>query len=99
VVTGRFRGVLALIEMLPTPFRFVAPKRTDLHPCFGWARALSGLIIAERRDRSRAIGALQREAEQIRGGRKVPVFPEGTRGEREEMMPFKSGGFHLAAGE
>jgi len=88
--------ILALIETLPTPFRFVAKKELTYIPIFGWALALSGQIIVDRGDRSRAIGALQRAAAKIRGGTKVLVFPEGTRGEDQEMLPFKSGGFHLA---
>lgn len=88
--------ILALIQTLPTPFRFVAKRELTYIPIFGWALALSQQIIVDRRNRSRAIGALQRAAEHIRGGTKVLVFPEGTRGEKEEMLPFKSGGFHLA---
>ena len=86
----------ALIHTVPTSFRFVAKKELTRIPFFGWALAVSGQILVDRSRRSKAIGALKEAARHIVGGTKVLVFPEGTRSDTAEMLPFKSGGFHLA---
>lgn len=99
VVMSNHRSVFdipALIEVMPTTFRFVAKKELTRIPFFGWALALSGQIIIDRSQRSRAIHAMEEAARHITGATKVLVFPEGTRSETHEMLPFKSGGFHLA---
>ncbi len=90
--------IAALVDSLPVSFRFVAKKELTRIPIFGWAIALTGHIIVDRRNRVRSIAGLDRGAEQIRSGTNVIIFPEGTRSESGALQPFKSGGFHLAIG-
>lgn len=88
--------IAALVHVLRIPWRFVAKRELLWVPFFGWALALAGQVIVDRRNRERAVQSLARAAEQVRGGLNVIIFPEGTRTQSHELGAFKSGGFHLA---
>jgi len=88
--------VAAIVATLPVPFRFVAKRELTWIPVFGWALRLGGHVIVDRRRRDRSVRSLERAAERIRRGTSVIIFPEGTRGESDQLGEFKSGGFHLA---
>jgi 1-acyl-sn-glycerol-3-phosphate acyltransferase len=88
--------ILALLETLPIPFRFVAKKELLRVPVFGWAVWASGQIVIDRQNRTRAVASLRRAAARVREGASVMIFPEGTRSADGRLQSFKSGGFHLA---
>lgn len=77
--------------------RWVGKKEIMRVPFFGWAFALSRHIAIDRADREKGIRAIRRAAAMSGGGVSIVIFPEGTRSPRGEMLPFKKGGFHLAA--
>ncbi len=81
----------------PRNWRFVAKRELTFIPFFGWALKLGGHVIIDRSRHASAVQSLERAAQQVRSGTTVMIFPEGTRGNGAEMLPFKSGGFHLAA--
>jgi len=88
--------IAALMTTAPTSIRFVAKRELAWIPLFGWALALSGHVLIDRGNRTRAIQRLERAAERIRRGTSVIVFPEGTRSPDGRLRSFKKGGFHLA---
>jgi len=57
----------------------------------------AGTIFIDRSNRERAISSLHRAAAEIRGGKSVVIFPEGTRSRTGRLLPFKKGGFVMAA--
>ncbi|MCB1320153.1 MAG: 1-acyl-sn-glycerol-3-phosphate acyltransferase [Leptospiraceae bacterium] len=78
-------------------FRWMAKSSLFRIPIFGWAMAGAGYIPVERGDRSRARESLFRAANQVRRGKSVIIFPEGTIGKADgSMIPFKKGAFLLA---
>ena len=89
--------VLALVQTLPgEDWRFVAKRQLTWIPVFGQALRVHGHVIVDRHSNRRAVASLRAAAERIRGGLRVVIFPEGTRSPTGELLPFKSGGFHLA---
>jgi 1-acyl-sn-glycerol-3-phosphate acyltransferase len=58
-----------------------------------WA---AGHIFIDRSHRRRALEALDQAARQIRNGKSIVVYPEGTRSPDGKILPFKSGSFALA---
>ncbi len=85
-----------LIAALPLPAVYIAKKELQFVPFIGWACWAAGVIFIDRRNRERAIASIHEAAQQIRGGKNVVIFPEGTRTRSGEMLPFKKGGFALA---
>jgi len=85
-----------LVAALPVPAVYIAKQELKYVPFIGWAGWAAGVIFIDRGDRERAIRSIHEAASQIRGGKNVVIFPEGTRSRTGEMLPFKKGGFALA---
>ena len=85
-----------LVAALPIPAVFIAKKELQYFPFIGWAGWAAGVIFIDRGNRERAIRSIRDAAQQIRGGKNVVIFPEGTRSRSGQMLPFKKGGFALA---
>jgi 1-acyl-sn-glycerol-3-phosphate acyltransferase len=87
--------ILALIRVVPPPFRFVAKRELTLWPIVGWALRPAGQIIVDRGDRAQAIQSITEAAgRRIRG--QVIFFVEGTRSRSGKLQAFKKGAFHFA---
>jgi 1-acyl-sn-glycerol-3-phosphate acyltransferase len=66
-------------------------------PVFGWALRLAHCVPVERRGRvESAKQSLRQAAEVLASGLSITIFPEGTRSETAELLPFKKGPFFLA---
>jgi 1-acyl-sn-glycerol-3-phosphate acyltransferase len=85
-----------LVAALPVPAVYIAKKELQYVPFIGWAAWVAGVIFIDRGDRDRAVRSIRDAARQIRGGKNVVIFPEGTRSRTGQMLPFKKGGFALA---
>ncbi len=88
--------VWAMFAVIPPSTRFVAKRELFRIPVFGWALSCSGFVPIDRDNRAEAIRSLRAAAEQIRAGRSVVLYPEGTRSRDGRLRPFKKGAFHLA---
>ena len=87
--------VLTLASILPR-YKFVGKAELFRIPVFGRAASAAGMIAIERENRKSAFESYRVAAERIRDGASVVVFPEGTRGHRYDLRPFKKGPFVLA---
>lgn len=93
-----FLDINALFAFLDRPIVFLAKSSLRRVPLLGGVNARVGTVFVKRgnlQDSIRAVEALQHS---FRQGRCVVVFPEGTRSKSDDMLPFKKGAFHLAAG-
>jgi len=79
---GRYTAVMAE-EMMRYPLLEPLLRRFKVVP-----------IVRE--DPERALAALQRAKDALQAGYHVAILPEGTRTTTGELLPFKSGGFHMA---
>ncbi|MEJ2765749.1 1-acylglycerol-3-phosphate O-acyltransferase [Photobacterium sp. MCCC 1A19761] len=77
----------------------VGKKSLAWTPLFGQLYWLSGNILIDRANRSKAAGTIGQVVEKIKQ-RNVSVwmFPEGTRSRGRGLLPFKTGAFHAAIG-
>lgn len=85
------------LQTLFSPCVFVLKEDLLKIPFFGWGLA-AVKMIAINRDASKA--ALKKVAEQgidrLKQGISVVVFPEGTRSDPHDLLPFQIGGAYLA---
>jgi 1-acyl-sn-glycerol-3-phosphate acyltransferase len=88
--------ILALFDVIPRRFVFVAKKQVFSYPFIGWHISAAGYIKVDRSNRESAIKSLDVAGERIRNGVSVTVFPEGTRSKDGSILPFKKGPFILA---
>ncbi|MGJ7132033.1 1-acylglycerol-3-phosphate O-acyltransferase [Morganella morganii] len=66
-------------------------------PFFGQLYWISGNILIDRSNRSKAHNTITQVADQIKKRNiSVWMFPEGTRSRGRGMLPFKTGAFHAA---
>lgn len=93
---GNF-DILTLYQAIPRSFAWLAKEELFKIPIFGHSMTRGGYIPIDRSDGRKALKSLDAAAQLIRGGRSVLIFPEGTRTTDGLLLPFKRGGFILAA--
>ncbi|MCG8343834.1 MAG: 1-acyl-sn-glycerol-3-phosphate acyltransferase [Chlorobiales bacterium] len=76
--------------------RFVAKEELGNIPLFGWAIKQAGYVLIKRGQSKEALKSLFSAAEVLNSGRSVHIFPEGTRSETGNLLPFKRGAFMIA---
>jgi 1-acyl-sn-glycerol-3-phosphate acyltransferase len=91
-----YMDVPALFAALPILPQFIAKRELLRIPFVSAALRWGRHILIERGNRSSARDSLEQAAAQVRTGAAVLVFPEGTRGTKDEIGGFKTGAFRLA---
>jgi len=76
----------------------VGKKSLKWIPIFGQMYWLTGNILLDRKNTSKAMGTIMLTAKKIKENKlSVWMFPEGTRSRGRGLLPFKTGAFHTAA--
>jgi 1-acyl-sn-glycerol-3-phosphate acyltransferase len=88
--------IVALMVALPTLPGFLAKKELRSVPFLGAAMEVGGHVFIDRQRRTDALKVIDGAAEQVRDGKSIVIFPEGTRSDGAAIYRFKKGGFHLA---
>jgi 1-acyl-sn-glycerol-3-phosphate acyltransferase len=79
-------------------FTFIVKRELMWIPIFGWCMAKGRMIPVDRGAGSQALGAMTKRArEEIRTGRQLIIFPEGTRRAPGAEPRYKFGVAHLYA--
>lgn len=78
----------------------VVSKREILYlPFFGFGAWLWGTLFINRSKKSDSINSLNKESRALKERQcKLMLFPEGTRNNKDTLLPFKKGPFHIAIG-
>jgi 1-acyl-sn-glycerol-3-phosphate acyltransferase len=85
-----------LISHLPWEMKWLGKEALFKIPIVGWSMRLAGDIPVRRGDPDSARKAMATCREWLERGVPVMLFPEGTRSETGELLPFKDGAFRLA---
>jgi 1-acyl-sn-glycerol-3-phosphate acyltransferase len=88
--------IYVLIATLPGRFLWVAKKSLFKIPIFGQALSSMGSISVDRANLQSAIRSLNKATAIVKSGVSMIIFPEGTRADSRELLPFKKGGFIMA---
>jgi len=79
-------------------FTFIVKRELMWIPIFGWCMAKGRMIPVDRGAGSQALGAMTKRArEEIRTGRQLIIFPEGTRRPPGAEPRYKFGVAHISA--
>lgn len=84
------------------PAVFVAKKEVRTWPVFGWLAKLQRTVFVDRERRHRTGATTQEIADRLLGGDAVVLFAEGTSGDGNRILPFRSaliGAVHHAIGQ
>jgi 1-acyl-sn-glycerol-3-phosphate acyltransferase len=68
----------------------------DRIPVLARAFRMGGFIPIDRTKKEAAMRSIEAAARSLREGHSFLIFPEGTRSQTDEMLPFKKGGFVMA---
>ena len=88
--------ILALLAKMPRQLHWIAKKELFEIPVFGPSMRRGGYIPLDRGDGRKALQSMDEAAVTIHQGKSVVLFPEGTRTQDGNLLPFKRGGFILA---
>jgi 1-acyl-sn-glycerol-3-phosphate acyltransferase len=81
---GRRIGVIAKKELLKVPI-------------LGYGMGFVNVLAIDRSNRERALQTMRAATDRLRAGVSFGVFAEGTRARPGQLLPFKKGGFYMAA--
>jgi len=85
------------VAAIPFNIVFLAKKELFKVPIFGWAMNSSGMIKIDRENPEMARKSVSEAVETLmHSSLSTLIYPEGTRSNGEELLPFKNGGFILA---
>lgn len=100
VFIGNHQSIVDLFVFplcLPHNAISIGKKSIRWVPIFGWVFWLSNHIFIDRKNKVRAVQAMDEAARRLRSQKlSVMVFPEGTRSLTGKLGKFKKGAFHLA---
>lgn len=89
--------VIIIARLLRRDIAGVGKKEIRNYPLLGKIMELSGTVLIDRENTTRAIEAMQPLVDVMRiEGKSVVIAPEGTRSVSPKLAPFKTGAFHIA---
>ena len=89
--------ILFGVAAIPNKIVFLAKKELFNIPVFGWAMKAAGMIKIDRQNPEIARKSVDNAVDiLVRSSFSTLIYPEGTRSESGELLPFKKGGFILA---
>ncbi len=91
-----YADIVALFQVLPIIPGFLAKSELKRVPFLSMALRAGGHVVIDRHKHDSAMQTIDSAAEQVRAGKTVLIFPEGTRSGEKQIADFKSGGFRLA---
>ncbi len=74
----------------------VAKKELLRVPILGYGMGYCNILAIDRSNNERAVQTMKEATDRLRGGTSFAVFAEGKRAGRDELLPFKKGGFYMA---
>src|SRR5258706_9907686 len=91
-----YLDIPVLYASLPEPFGMLAKQELFRLPVFSAAMRGMRCVPIDRGNRRQSFESLRQAADQVRAGKSIVVFPEGTRSADGCVQELKKGPFHLA---
>lgn len=88
--------ILIYHESIGTPVGFIAKKEMRKIPLLPLYMDDIGCLFLDRNDIRQGMEIIKQGAEFMNMGHSMILFPEGTRNQTENLLPFKEGGYKMA---
>lgn len=88
--------ILITHEIINKPVGFVAKKEMKKIPLLPLYMDDIGCLFLDRDNIKQGLETINQGAEYLKQGHSMILFPEGTRNQKEELLPFKEGGYKMA---
>ncbi len=85
-----------LISCFPWEMKWLSKDTMFRIPLMGWMMHMAGDIKLLRGSRESVVDAIRQCRDRLGKRVSIMIFPEGTRSNTNEMLPFKDGAFRLA---
>lgn len=89
--------IFVLYGWLGIDFRWVMKAELKKVPFIGTSMYKLGHVFIDRKNREKAWESIRAAKDKLVGGTSICFFPEGTRSNDGNLLPFKKGAFRLAA--
>ncbi|WP_103612555.1 lysophospholipid acyltransferase family protein [Campylobacter concisus] len=83
--------IIVLEEIHPKNICWIAKAQIGKIPIIGKILSLPKMIAVERENKHSLIKLLSEAKDRVENGRVLAIFPEGTRSQTKELLPFKGG--------
>jgi len=91
-----FFDIFAITGFFNVSFLWIAKQSLFRIPVIGWAMSRAGHISIDRSHRKKSGLQLEKAIEEIKKGKSIVIFPEGTRTKDGRLGKFKKGSLFLA---
>ena len=88
--------IIAMYMSLDRPIFFIAKKEIKQIPFLGWYMSIAGMIFLDRSNHENAMRSMRNAGNEIKKGKNIISFPEGTRSKTNQIGQFKRGSFIIA---
>lgn len=88
--------ILIYHEAIGKPLGFLAKKEMEKIPLLPLYMHDIGCLFLDRDDIKQGLATIKQGTEYMKQGHSMVVFPEGTRNQSEELLPFREGGYKMA---
>ncbi len=83
--------IIVIEELHPKNVCWIAKAQIGKIPIIGKILSLPKMIAVERENKHSLIKLLSEAKDRVENGRVLAIFPEGTRSQTNELLPFKGG--------
>lgn len=88
--------ILVYHESIGKPLGYIAKVEIKKVPLLPLYMDDIGCLFLDRNDIKQGLETINKGAEYLKMGHSLVLFPEGTRNQKDELLPFKEGGFKMA---
>lgn len=85
-----------ILSSLPYKLRWISKIEIAYLPFVGWAMKANGCYFVRRDKSGHDLKVMKQVEEDLKNGKRLVLFPEGTRTRTGELLPFKKGAFKTA---
>ncbi|MGB0807049.1 MAG: lysophospholipid acyltransferase family protein, partial [Salibacteraceae bacterium] len=86
----------AIFWGVPVPLFYLAKQELRKIPFFGWYMKAVGMVFVDRANHENAMNSLMEAGNEIKKGKNIITFPEGSRTRDGQIKQFRRGSFILA---